>query len=107
MWEGNHDAAWDEAVEAGVPHRIWMRLAEARHGDHPDDAIPVFQREVERLIDTKNNHGYADAVALMGQVRDLLERAGRPDDFGPYALRVRTAHKPKRNLMRLLDGKQW
>ena len=107
MWEGDHDAAWAEAVEAGVPNRIWLRLAEVRRLDHPDDAIPVFQREVERLINTKNNRGYAEAVAFMGQVSDLLDKAGRRDDFGPYALSVRRAHKPKRNLMKLLDARKW
>lgn len=107
MWEGDDEAAWREAVDAGVPHRIWMRLANVRQDEHPDDAIPIFQREVERLIDNKNNRGYADAVGLMAHVRDLLASAGRPDDFAPYAAAVRTAHKPKRNLMKLLDQRGW
>jgi tetratricopeptide (TPR) repeat protein len=107
LWEGDPDGAWQEAVAAGVPHRTWTRLAAARESKHPDDAVPIFQREVERLIETKNNRGYADAVALMDHVRELLGRAGRSDAFAPYAERVRAAHKPKRNLMKLLDGKGW
>jgi hypothetical protein len=43
----------------------------------------------------------------MDHVRILLTNAGRPDDFGPYAAGVRTAHKPKRNLMKLLDQRGW
>ena len=43
----------------------------------------------------------------MDHVRELLVQAGRPDAFAPYAERVRAAHKPKRNLMKLLDGKGW
>ena len=73
----------------------------------PDHAIPIVQREVEQLIGTKNNRGYADAVSLMDHVRNLLENAGRPDDFGPYVAAVRTAHKPKRNLIKLLDQREW
>jgi tetratricopeptide (TPR) repeat protein len=107
LWEGDDEAAWQEAVAAGVPHRIWMRLANVRQDERPEDAIPIFQREVEQLIGTKNNRGYADAVSLMVHVRDLLASAGRPDDFGPYAAAVRTAHKPKRNLMKLLDQRDW
>ena len=107
LWEGDDQAAWQEAVDAGVPHRIWMRLANIRQDEHPDDSIPIFQREVEQLIGTKNNRGYADAVSLMDHVRILLTNAGRPDDFGPYAAGVRTAHKPKRNLMKLLDQRGW
>lgn len=107
LWEGDDEAAWREAVEAGVPHRTWMRLANVRQEEHPDDAIPIFQREVEQLIGTKNNRGYADAVSLMAHVRGLMANAGRPDDFGPYAASVRSAHKPKRNLMKLLDQREW
>ncbi|MFN2504523.1 MAG: DUF6880 family protein [Acidimicrobiales bacterium] len=107
LWEGDDEAAWREAVEAGVPHRIWMRLADMRKDEHPNDAIPIFQREVERLIATKNNRGYDDAVSVMDQVRNLLANAGRPDDFAPYAAAVRASHKPKRNLMKLLDRQAW
>ena len=107
MWEGDNESAWQEAVDAGVPHRIWLRLANIRQDEHPDDAIPIVQREVEQLIGTKNNRGYADAVSLMDHVRNLLANAGRPDDFGPYVAAVRTAHKPKRNLMKLLDQREW
>lgn len=107
LWEGDDEAAWREAVEAVVPHRIWMRLANIRQEEHPNDAIPIFQREVEQLIDNKNNRGYADAVSLMDHVRSLLANAGRPEDFGSYAAAVRTAHKPKRNLTKLLDQRGW
>ena len=84
-----------------------MRLANIRQDENPDDAIPIFQREVEELIGTKNNRGYADAVSLMDHVRILLTNAGCRDDFAPYAAGVRTAHKPKRNLMKLLDQRGW
>ena len=107
LWEGDHAGAWQEAVEAGVPHRVWMRLAAVREDEHPEDAIPIFQREVERLIETKNNRGYADAVALIGHIGSLFDKAGSPNDFAAYAARVRTAHKAKRNLSKLLDGKRW
>ncbi len=43
----------------------------------------------------------------MDHVRELLGSAGRSEAFASYAERVRVAHKPKRNLMKLLDGKGW
>jgi hypothetical protein len=107
LWEGDDEAGWQEAVEAGVPHRIWMRLANIRQDEHPNDATPIFQREVEQLISTKNNRGYAEAVSVMEHVRGLLANAERSDDFGPYLAAVRAAHKPKRNLMKLLDERGW
>lgn len=91
----------------GPDLRLFVRLANVRQDEHPDDSIPIFQREVEQLIGTKNNRGYADAVSLMDHVRILLTNAGRPADFDPYAAGVRTAHKPERNLMKLLDQRGW
>ncbi len=107
LWEGDPSAAWQEAVTSGVPHGLWMRLAGTREDEFPTDAVPIYEREVELLIGTKSNGGYADAVKTMDRVRDLLRRAGRPEEFPAYAARVRTAHKPKRNLMKLLDAKGW
>ena len=36
-----------------------------------------------------------------------MRAAAQPDAFGPYAAGVRARHKPKRNLMKLLDGRGW
>lgn len=107
LWEGDVAGAWEEAVKAGVPHGVWMRLAAEREDDHPGDAVPIYQREVEHLIDTKTNGGYADAVKTMTRIRDLLSRAGRPGEFAAYSSDIRASHKPKRNLMKLLDAKGW
>jgi len=107
LWEGDPSAAWQEAVKSGVPHGLWMRLAGTREDEFPSDAVPIYEREVERLIGTKTNGGYAEAVRMMGRIRDLLGRAGRSDEFSGYAARVRAAHKPKRNLMKLLDAQRW
>ncbi|CAN5161961.1 SWIM zinc finger family protein [soil metagenome] len=107
LWEGNSDDAWAEAAQHGCSHRLWLRLAAAREKGHPADAIPIYQREVEQLIDRKNNKTYAEAVKLLGHVRDLFGRAGRPDEFIRYAAEVRASHKAKRNLMALLDAKRW
>jgi tetratricopeptide (TPR) repeat protein len=107
LWEDDPEAAWQEAVAAGVPHRTWMLLAEAREDAHPRDAIPIYQREVEHLIGTKNNRGYADAVKLMAHIKKLFSSAGAPEDFLRYAKSVRATHKPKRNLMKLFDTRRW
>jgi len=85
LWKSDPAAAWDEAVKSGVPHGVWMRLAATREDARPDDAVPIYEREVEELIGTKTNGGYADAVKTMGRTRDLLDRAGRPDEFPAYA----------------------
>ena len=107
LWEGDADAAWEVAAARGVPHRLWMQLAHAREAEHPLDAVPIYEREVERLVDAKKNDAYTEAVEVMGHIAGLLDQAGRPGKFADYAARVRAAHKPKRNLMAMLDQADW
>ena len=43
----------------------------------------------------------------MAHVAELMRAAAQPDAFGPYASGVRARHKPKRNLMKLLEARGW
>jgi uncharacterized Zn finger protein len=107
LWEGDVDAAWKEAVEGDCSVRLWMELAGRREADHPADALPIYQDHVERVIGGKNNQAYAEAVELMRKVEELMARLGRSQEFPAYVAAVRVAHKPKRNLMKLLDQARW
>ncbi|MDA8286397.1 MAG: hypothetical protein M0Z42_24545 [Actinomycetota bacterium] len=71
------------------------------------DAFPIFEDEVERLIAAKNNDAYHQAIESIAHVQKLMQAAAQPDASGPYAAGVRARHKPKRNLMKLLDGRGW
>ncbi len=107
LWEGAADAAWDEAVAGGCTASLWMALARARATDHPADALPIYERQVEGSIAARNARGYEDAVAGLHTIRDLLARLERSDEFPARVAAVRTAHKQKRNLMKLLDAAEW
>ena len=37
----------------------------------------------------------------------VREMKRRETDFAPYAAKLRTTHKPKRNLMKLFDERSW
>ena len=107
LWEGDVEAAWQEAVAGGCNDSLWMELAARREAAYPADVLPVYQRHVERLIDAKKNHTYAAAVALLHKVKKLLDRLGRGEEFPAYLAAVRAAHKQKRNLMKLLEQARW
>ena len=107
LFEGDADRAWQVASEHGCHQRLWMHLARAREQSHPDDAIPIYEREIESLIDTKNDAGYRDAVKMMVHIESLLIDLKRPDAFESFAERVRTTHARKTNLMRRLTAKGW
>jgi len=51
-------------------------LARRREGEHPLEAIPIWQGEIERVIDAKNNRAYAEAVDLIVRVRRAADRGG-------------------------------
>ena len=107
LWEKDVEAAWAEAKRGGCAHDLWMDLAAKRERDHPEDALSVYQAQVEPTVDRKNNDAYQEAVGLLRKVRSLLQRLGREAEFGDYLAALRLAHKPKRNFMKLLDHATW
>jgi uncharacterized Zn finger protein len=58
-------------------------------------------------VDAKKDDAYTEAVDVMGHIAGLLDQAGRSGEFADYVAQVRAAHKPKRNLMAMLDEAGW
>jgi uncharacterized Zn finger protein len=107
LYEGEADKAWRVATERGCHQRLWMQLARAREREDPLDAIPVYEREIDALIDRKNDGGYRSAVKLMTHIESLQARLDRPDAFVAYIEQVRGTHGRKTNLMRKMAAKGW
>ncbi len=106
-WEHDVEAAWREATEGGCSNGLWMELARKREAKHPEDALRVYQRQVEPVVNQKNNQAYREAVGLLRTVHRLMKRLGRTAEFARYLESVRVAHKAKRNFIKLLDGARW
>jgi uncharacterized Zn finger protein len=107
LLEDDVDAAWQEAAALGCSEPVWRELARRRETDHPEDAIPIYQREVEALLKITTDSGYAAAVERLGQVRDLMDRTGSGGEFPDYLAGVRAAHARKRNFTKMLDAARW
>lgn len=105
--DGELEQAWAEAKSGGCSTALWLDLARCREKDHPLDAVTIFEQDVERLIAAKNNNAYRQAVDTMAHVAELMRAAAQPQAFEGYAAGVRARHKPKRNLMKLLDARGW
>jgi uncharacterized Zn finger protein len=103
LWEKDVKAAWREAQEGGCSNDLWLELAAKRDKDHPEEALPIYQRQIEPTLDRKNNQAYAETINLLRKVRELMFRLERKDEFTNYLEKVRVAHRPKRNFMKLLD----
>lgn len=84
-----------------------MELATTREKDYPEDALLIYQGQIEPIVNQKNNDAYREAVSLLRKVCDLNTRLGRQDEFTRYLDSLRTAHKPKRNFMKLIEQTRW
>lgn len=107
LWERDADAAWREACDGGCTDSLWLELAAKQEQKHPEDVLPVYQKQVERTLNRKNNDAYRDAIGLLRKIHELLVSLGRESDFAGYVESVRIAHKPKRNFVKLLDHAKW
>jgi uncharacterized Zn finger protein len=103
LWEKDVEAAWREAQEAGCSNDLWLELAAKREKEHPEDALPIYEGQIDPTLDRKNNQAYREAIGLLRKVHELMIRLGRDTEFAHYLGKVRWAHKPKRNFMQLLD----
>ena len=106
-YEGRFEEAWNAATVHGCAERMWMTLARAREKTHPSDAMGVYEPRVLELINQKKTHAYQTAVDLMDRIRRLADAANEPDRFRSLLERVRTEHRAKRNVKKLLDAKGW
>jgi len=104
LYEGDTDAAWQAALVCGCGERWWMTLARARETDHPADAIPVYERAVEDLIDKKNAKAYGEAVKLMARI-DRFHQAAGDDAWPPYLADITTRHRAKRSLIAKINDR--
>lgn len=107
LHQGDVESAWREAQEGGCRPELWMRLAERREAEHPDEAVPVFQRQVERLLSHKHNQAYAEAIDVASRIRTAMARCTPPGNFTTYVASLRAEHRRLRNFMALLQKAGW
>lgn len=103
LWEKDIETAWRQAQEGGCSNSLWLELAAKREKEHPEDALPIYQRQIEPVLDRKNNEAYKEALDFLRKIRELMVRLGRESELTDYATKLRAAHKAKRNFMKLLD----
>jgi len=107
LWEDDVDAAWQEARKRGCTESLWLELAARRERACPEDALPIYQRQIEPALSRKNNDAYGQAVNYLEKVRLLMKRLGRSDEFAGFLEHIRAEHWRKRNFIKLLDAKRW
>ncbi len=105
LWEKDDDMAWKEAKAGDCGRSLWLELAKKREKTHPENALEVYQGLIEPTIDQKNNSAYEEAASYLKKIKEALLQLNRADEFPKYLESLRVRHKPKRNLIKLLDQK--
>lgn len=107
LWEKDPEAAWREANAGGCDEYLWTQLAAEREREHPEDALPIYRRQIEPTLSHTNNEAYRQAVELLRKIHALMKRIDQLADFETYLESVRGANKRKRNFVKMLDRAKW
>lgn len=107
IWEKRPDEAWTEAQKGGCSEHLWLNLAKRREKKHPEDAVPIYRRQVAPLIEQKKNKSYHEAIDYIDLVHILMERDGRAEEFRSWLQQLKSENKRKRNFIKFVERKAW
>lgn len=103
LWEDDLDTAWllsqqgDHRVE--LLHDLALKLESTR----PTDAIGLYRRMLEPIIQQTNNQAYQRAVGLIRRMGTLMRAQQLDAAFTAELIKLRQTYKAKRNFIKLLD----
>lgn len=104
LWERDIESAWQEAKTGGCSNELWLELASLREKEYPQDAISIYQKQIEVLIEQKNNSSYQESVKMLKKIQKLMQGLNQNNRFDSYLSDIRARHKPKRNLIKFIDS---
>lgn len=104
--DGEPDAAWRVAVDNADwepgPQR-WLRLAEAREPSAPGDALDVYLRLADAMLETAGRGAYTRAIALLRRARRAAASADRLEYFRQQPPSLRDQHRRRPTCVTMLD----
>ncbi len=102
--EGELESAWDAAVTAPeLGADLWLRLAEACEPHRPADALAVYQRVADKVLEQADRRAYRQAAKILQRARAAAAAADQSDAFGDYVARLREQHRRRPTLIEILD----
>lgn len=103
LWENNVELAWELAQGGELHEGLWLKLADKRAQQHPDDAIKIYRNQVEAAVSQTSKKDYSVAVRYLEQIRALMAQSGREEAFSRYLETLRTTHKRKRSFIAMIE----
>lgn len=104
--EGDRDLAWGTALSV-PPGELdptqWLRLAESREAKHPRDALVVYQRVTDEVLQTADRRAYHDGVRILKKAARAADAAGRTTAFSQHVNHLREQYRRRPTLIAMLD----
>jgi tetratricopeptide (TPR) repeat protein len=94
-----HEDAWRAAQRYHSSLPVLLELAQLREATCPADALVVYKKYIDHLIEQKDAAHYEQAAKHLRKVRLLHRKAGTPEEFAPYLAGLVDAHKRKARLL--------
>ncbi len=103
LLEGEIEEAWNAGGNAALEEGVRLALAAARGRTHPEDAVRLYREAIDETLRIADNRSYQYAVQLLRRIRPVLNRSAGAGAWVKFLEYLRTKHRAKRNLMKLLD----
>jgi hypothetical protein len=104
--DGDPGLAWSAAVAASpdaLGADLWLRLAESREREGPADALAVYRRLADEVLETADRRAYRSAARILGRAQAAAQAAGELDAFHEYLTRLREQYRRRPTLIEILD----
>ena len=83
--------------------RRWLRLAEAREGSHPGDALEVYLRLTDRELETAGRASYGRATKMLKRAARAATAAGRTAEFAEHIRTLRDRYRRRPTMIAMFD----
>lgn len=100
------ELAWSAAAAAPqdtLGSDLWLRLAESSERGRPADALAVYQRIADEVLERADRRAYRSAARILQRAQAAAQAAGERDAFGEYLTRLREQHRRRPTLIAILD----
>jgi uncharacterized Zn finger protein len=91
LGDGELEIAWSAAAatpQDALGPDLWLRLAESSERDRPADALAVYQRIADDVLEKADRRAYRSAARIIQRARAAAQAAGELDAFGETGLLV-------------------
>jgi hypothetical protein len=104
--DGDVGKAWDAAVNAEpeeIDAQLWVKLAESREPTHPTDALMVYLRVADEILEETDRRAYAKAVRLLKRARSVAQAAGADHIFDRHVSGWRERYRRRPTMIAMFD----